>query len=146
MIRTIFGAMALAAAMVVPATSRAQQASPDSTKTTTSTVAPHRHHRMAHRLFRGVGVTDAERAQFRTIHDKYAPQIKAARQSGDKATLRALRTQQLDEMRTVLTPDQQTTFDANRAALSAKRSSAAPSSAVPSSAAPAPSAAPPSGA
>jgi Spy/CpxP family protein refolding chaperone len=127
MIRMTLGALALAFAVALPATSRAQQASPDSTPTAT-TVAPHRHHRLAHRLFRGVSLTDAEKTQLRAIHQKYAPQIKTAHQSGDKATIRTLRTQQLDEMRTVLTPDQQTTFDANRAALRAKRPSAAPAS------------------
>ena len=146
MIRMTFSALALAFAVALPATSRAQQASPD----TTPTAAPHRHHRFAHRLFKGVNVTDAERAQFKAIHQKYAPQIKAARQSGDKATIRSLRTQQLDEIRGTLTPDQQQTFDANRAALRAKRQKSAVPSAAPAPAtapSPAPSATPaPSGA
>jgi len=126
MIRKIFGALALAAAIALPATSRAQQAT-----------TPHRH--FAHRLFHGVNLTDAEKTQIRAIHQKYEPQIKTARQSGDKSTIRSLRTQQLDEMRGVLTPDQQTTFDTNRAALRAhaKKDATAPSSAAP---------APPSGA
>jgi Spy/CpxP family protein refolding chaperone len=138
MIRMTLGALALAFAVAMPATSRAQQASPDSTPT----VAPHRHHRFGHRLFKGVSLTDAEKTQLRAIHEKYTAQVKTARQSGDKATVRTLRTQQLDEMRGVLTPDQQTTFDANRAALRAR----AKKSTTPSSAAPAPSAVPPSGA
>jgi len=130
MIRMTLGALALAFAVAMPATSRAQQASTDST----AAVAPHRHHRFAHRLFKGVSLTDAEKTQMRAIHEKYAAQVKAARQSGDKATVRTLRTQQLDEMRGVLTPDQQTTFDANRAALRARvKKSTTPSSAVPSS-------------
>jgi Spy/CpxP family protein refolding chaperone len=102
-----FSALTLAAALAMPATSRAQQAT------------THHHHGM-HALFRGVNMTKDERAQVRTIHQKYEPQLKAARQSGDKATMRTLRTQQLDEMRTVLTPDQQKTFDTNRAALRAR--------------------------
>jgi Spy/CpxP family protein refolding chaperone len=144
MIRMTLSALALAVAVALPATSRAQQASPDSTP---STVTPHRHHHLGHRLFKGVNVTATERSQFKAIHQKYEPQIKAARQSGDKATIRSLRTQQLDEMRGVLTPDQQTTFDANRAALRAHaKKNATPSSAAPSSsAAPAPSATPQSG-
>jgi Spy/CpxP family protein refolding chaperone len=135
MIRMTLGALALAFAVALPATSRAQQASTDSTPTT---VAPHRHHRFAHRLFKDVNVTSAERTQMRAIHQKYASQIKAARQSGDKATIRTLRSQQLDEMRGVLTPDQQTKFDANRAAIRAHVKKGA----TPSSAAPAPSATP----
>lgn len=142
MIRMTLGALALAVAVALPATSRAQQTSPDSTQTPSSTVAPHRHHRFAHRLFKGVTLTDAEKAQLRTIHQKYAPEMQAARDSGDKATIRSLRTQQLDEMRGVLTPDQQTTFDANRAALRNR----AKQGTTPSSAAPAPSAPPASGA
>jgi len=119
MIRMTLSALALAAAVALPATSRAQQASTDSTPATT-TAAPHRHHRLAHRLFKDVNLTSAEKTQLKAIHEKYAPQIKTAHQSGDKATIRSLRTQQLDEMRGVLTPDQQTTFDANRAALRAR--------------------------
>jgi Spy/CpxP family protein refolding chaperone len=144
MIRMTLSALALAFAVVLPATSRAQQASTDSTPTT---VAPHRHHRFAHRLFKNVNLTDAERGQLKAIHQKYEPQIKAARQSSDKTTIRTLRTQQLDEMRGVLTADQQTTFDANRAALRAHaKKGATPSSAAPSSTtAPAPSATPQSG-
>jgi Spy/CpxP family protein refolding chaperone len=136
MIRMTLGALALAFAVALPATSRAQQASPDSTPT----AAPHRHHRFAHRLFKGVSLTDAEKTQMRAIHEKYAAQVKTARQSGDKATVRTLRAQQVDEMRGVLTPDQQTTFDANRAALRARaKKSATPSSTPPSSSVPAPS-------
>ena len=135
MIRMTLGALALAVAVAMPATSRAQQASPDSTPTTSTTkAAAHRHH-FGRRLFRGVNLTAAEKSQIRAIHKKYEPQVKAARQSGDKATIKTLRTQQLDEMRGVLTPDQQTTFDTNRAALRAH----AKKTATPSSVAPAPS-------
>ena len=116
MIRMTLGALALAFAVALPATSRAQQASTDSTPTT---VQPHRHHRLAHRLFKDVNLTTDERGQLKAIHQKYAPQFKTAKQSGDKATIRSLRTQELDEMRGVLTPDQQTKFDANRAAIRA---------------------------
>lgn len=128
-----FGALALAAALAMPATSRAQQ-------TATPQAAPHHHH-FGHVLFRGVNMTKDERAQVHTIHQKYATQIKAARQSGDKATARTLRSQQLDEIRTVLTPDQQQTFDANRAALRARaKNNATPPSAAPAPTAPAPAA------
>jgi len=128
MIRMTLSALALAVAVALPATSRAQQASPDSTPTpSTTTAARHRHH-FGRRLFHGVNLTAAEKTQIRAIHKKYETQIKTARQSGDKGTIRTLRTQQLDEMRGVLTPDQQTTFDTNRAALRAKRPSAAPAS------------------
>jgi len=133
MFRMTLGALALAFAVALPATSRAQQASTDSTP---STVQPHRHHRFAHRLFKDVNLTKDERGQLKVIHQKYEPQIKTARQSGDKTTIQSLRTQELDEMRGVLTPDQQTKFDANRAALRARMTKHAT---TPSSAAPAPS-------
>jgi len=125
-------ALALVAAIAMPATSRAQQ----------DTTPPHHHH-FGHALFRNVNMTQDERMQVRTIHQKYAPQIRTARQSGDHATIHTLRTQQLDEMRAVLTPAQQATFDANRAALRARKKGATSAPAAPASApvpAPAPSA------
>ena len=127
MIRMTLSALALAVAVALPATSRAQQASPESTTPSASTTATtaHRHH-FGRRLFKGVNLTAAEKTQIRAIHEKYKAQIKTARQSSDKATTRSLRTQQLDEMRGVLTPDQQTTFDTNRAALRARAQKHAP--------------------
>jgi Spy/CpxP family protein refolding chaperone len=124
MIRMTLSALALAVAVALPATSRAQQASTDSTP---SAVQPHRHHRFGHRLFKDVNLTKDERGQVKSIHQKYAPQFKTARQSNDKATIQSLRTQELDEMRGVLTPDQQTKFDANRAAIRAHFKQQAPS-------------------
>jgi Spy/CpxP family protein refolding chaperone len=140
MFRLTLGAVTLAAALALPAASRAQQAS-GSTPPAAAPAATkaHRHH-FGRMLFHSVNVTKAERTQLRAIHQKYVPQIKAARQSGDRATVRTLRTQQLDEMRTVLTPDQQQTFDANRAALRAraKNRASTPSQPTPTSPAPTP--------
>jgi protein CpxP len=90
---------------------------------------------------RGVKPTDAQEAQIKAIHDKYQTQFKsyresmkpamdeakAARQRGDTAAARAafdktassrqqaqaLRSQESAEIRAILTPDQQKTFDAN---------------------------------
>jgi Spy/CpxP family protein refolding chaperone len=90
---------------------------------------------------RGVKPTDAQKAQIKAINEKYQPQFKsfrdamkpamdeakAARQRGDTAAARAafaktestrtqaqaLRAQESAEIRAVLTPDQQKTFDAN---------------------------------
>ena len=90
---------------------------------------------------RGVKPTDAQKAQIKAIHEKYEPQFKsfrdamkpameeakAARQRGDTAGVRAafaktastreqaqaLRAQETAEIRAILTPEQQTTFDAN---------------------------------
>ena len=90
---------------------------------------------------RGVNPTDAQKAQIKTIHEKYQTQFesirtgmkpamdeaKAARQRGDTAAARAalaktagtrqqaetLRAQEAAEIRAILTPAQQQTFDAN---------------------------------
>jgi len=97
---------------------------------------------------RGVKPTDAQKAQIKAIHEKYQPQFKsfrdamkpamdeakAARQRGDTAGVRAafaktadsrqqaqaLRAQESAEIRAILTPDQQKTFDANVAQIKAR--------------------------
>ena len=97
---------------------------------------------------RGVNPTDAQKAQIKSIHAKYQAQFqslhtsmkpaideaKAARQRGDTAAARAaiakteasrqqaltLRTQEAAEIRAILTPAQQQTFDANIAQAKAK--------------------------
>ena len=94
-----------------------------------------------HGALRGVKPTDAQKAQIKAIHEKYQPQFKsfrdamkpamdeakAARQRGDTAAARAafaktestrqqaqaLRAQETAEIRAVLTPEQQKTFDTN---------------------------------
>jgi Spy/CpxP family protein refolding chaperone len=97
---------------------------------------------------RGVKPTDAQKAQIKAIHQKYQAQFKsyresmkpameeakAARQRGDTTAARAafaktassrqqaqaLRSQEAAEIRAVLTPDQQKTFDANVAQMKAR--------------------------
>jgi periplasmic protein CpxP/Spy len=97
---------------------------------------------------RGVKPTDAQKAQIKAIHEKYQAQFKstreamqpaldeakAARQRGDTAAARAafaktassrqqaqaLRTQETAEIRAILTPEQQKTFDANVAQMKAR--------------------------
>jgi periplasmic protein CpxP/Spy len=97
---------------------------------------------------RGVNPTDAQKAQIKTIHQKYQTQFqslrtamkpamdeaKAARQRGDTAGVRAafaktagtrqqvqdLRARETAEIRAILTPAQQTTFDANVAKAKAR--------------------------
>ena len=97
-------------------------------------------------LMRGVNLTDAQKTQIKGIHQKYQSQFKsirdankpaidsarAARQRGDTAAVRAafeksrgqfesLRQQELNEVRGVLTPDQQKTFDANLQQMQSRR-------------------------
>ncbi|NUO64575.1 MAG: hypothetical protein HOQ34_13470 [Gemmatimonadaceae bacterium] len=89
-------------------------------------------------LMRGVDLTDAQKSQVKAIHLKYQAQVdsirdankpameeaRAARERGDTTAARAafekgrtqfeaLREQELNEVRGVLTADQQKTFDAN---------------------------------
>ena len=95
----------------------------------------------ARALLRGVKLTDAQKTQLEAIHQKYQPQFqslrqankpamdeaRAARQRGDTAAARAafakaadnrpqmqaLMQQETNEIRGILTADQQKTFDAN---------------------------------
>jgi Spy/CpxP family protein refolding chaperone len=76
-------------------------------------------------LFRGITLTDAQQAQVKAIREKYRPQfqtLRDERRSGRDSTgpnpERRARMQQLmlaqqQELRGVLTADQQRTFDAN---------------------------------
>lgn len=94
-----------------------------------------------HQLFKGITLSDAEKANLKAVHAKYAPQMKAlreqlkpqiqaaraARQKGDTAALKALwgkngtareQTQKLleaerNDLRAALTPANQAKFDAN---------------------------------
>jgi Spy/CpxP family protein refolding chaperone len=81
-------------------------------------------------LFRGIDLSDAQKAQLKTIHEKYAEQRQALWkpergtdgrvQRPDSATrvqLQSLMEKQTAELRGVLTPAQQPTFDKNRAEL-----------------------------
>jgi Spy/CpxP family protein refolding chaperone len=91
---------------------------------------------------RDLNLTDAQKAQIKTIHAKYQPQnealrnqakpfmeaARAARQKGDTAAARSnmlkarqvmqggqsYRTQEMGEVRAILTPDQQAKFDARQ--------------------------------
>jgi Spy/CpxP family protein refolding chaperone len=100
-------------------------------------------------LFRGITLTDAEKAHVKQIHEKYNTEAKAlresarpamqdaraARQKGDsaavkaawdktadeRAKLRALMERERSELRTALTPEHQKTFDANVKELEQRR-------------------------
>jgi Spy/CpxP family protein refolding chaperone len=74
-------------------------------------------------LLKDLNLTDAQKAQVKTIREKYLPQQlelrKAAQATGgppDEATrtkMMDLQTKQADEIRAILNPDQQKTFDHN---------------------------------
>jgi Spy/CpxP family protein refolding chaperone len=100
-------------------------------------------------LFRGITLSDAEKARIKQVHEKYSAEAKplreslrpamqdarAARQkgdtaaaraalsrtSGDREKLRALMDRQKAEIRSALTPENQRVFDANAKQLEQRR-------------------------
>jgi Spy/CpxP family protein refolding chaperone len=82
--------------------------------------------RMGEWLLKDITLTDGQKAQVKTIREKYLPQQmelrKAAQATGtvDDATrtkMMDLQQKQSDEIRAILTADQQTTFDRNLTAM-----------------------------
>jgi Spy/CpxP family protein refolding chaperone len=73
-------------------------------------------------LLKDITLTDAQKAQIKTIRDKYVPQQMELRKSAEatgsvddatRAKMMDLQTKQAAEIRAVLTADQQTQFDKN---------------------------------
>ena len=80
-------------------------------------------------LLKDITLTDAQKAQIKTIRDKYVPQQmevrKAAQATGSiddatRAKMTDLQTKQAAEIRAILTADQQTQFDKNLAEMKAR--------------------------
>jgi Spy/CpxP family protein refolding chaperone len=80
-------------------------------------------------LLKDITLTDAQKAQIKTIRDKYVPQQMELRKSAqavgsmDEATrtkMMDLQTKQSAEIRAILTADQQVTFDKNLAEIKAR--------------------------
>lgn len=67
--------------------------------------------RMMAALFQGITLTDAQQKQVDSIRTAYRPQMQSAGQ--DRGARRELMQKESADFRTVLTPDQQTTFDKN---------------------------------
>ena len=91
---------------------------------------------MMARLMDGITLTDSQKTQVQAIEDKYAPQMQQfrqkmrdARQNGtpmDSASVQAMRDmnkKERDEIRAVLTPDQQSKFDDNVKSMMSRRPS-----------------------
>jgi Spy/CpxP family protein refolding chaperone len=86
--------------------------------------------RMGGLLLKDINLTDAQKAQVKTIRDKYVPQLqelrKASQATGgppDEATrtkMMDIQTKQTTEIRAILTADQQATFDKNLAEMKAR--------------------------
>src|ERR1700680_700813 len=85
--------------------------------------------RMGGMLLKDINLTDAQKAQVKTIRDKYVPQLqelrKASQATGgppDEATrtkMMDIQNKQTAEIRAILTADQQVAFDKNLAEMKA---------------------------
>ncbi|HMH25059.1 MAG TPA: Spy/CpxP family protein refolding chaperone [Gemmatimonadaceae bacterium] len=81
-------------------------------------------------LLKDINLTDAQKAQVKTIRDKYVPQLQELRKSAqatggppDEATrtkMTDIQNKQSAEIRAILTADQQATFDKNLADMKAR--------------------------
>jgi Spy/CpxP family protein refolding chaperone len=80
-------------------------------------------------LLKDITLTDAQKAQIKTIRDKYVPQLMDLRKSAQavggvddatRAKMMDLQTKQSAEIRAALTADQQVTFDKNLAEMKAR--------------------------
>jgi Spy/CpxP family protein refolding chaperone len=81
-------------------------------------------------LLKDINLTDAQKAQVKTIRDKYVPQLQELRKASqavggppDEATrtkMMDIQSKQAAEIRAILTADQQTTFDKNLAELKSR--------------------------
>jgi Spy/CpxP family protein refolding chaperone len=66
--------------------------------------------RMMTALFQGITLSDAQQKQVDSIRTAYRPQMQSA---SDRSARRDLMQKETTDFRSVLTPDQQTTFDKN---------------------------------
>lgn len=80
-------------------------------------------------LLKDITLTDAQKAQIKTIRDKYVPQQMELRKSAQatgsmddatRAKMTDLQNKQAAEIRAILTADQQTQFDKNLAEMKAR--------------------------
>lgn len=131
-------ALAAVAAAAIAGSAQAQSTTtPPVAKPMAGMRGPGRNHEGHKGAFKDLNLTDAQKAQMKAIHAKYQPQLKASReqakplmeaaraakQKGDTAAFRAniekarqvstgIRAQEMNEIRAVLTPDQQAKADA----------------------------------
>lgn len=74
------------------------------------------------RLLQGITLTDAQKAEVKTINERHRTELRAIRQgagrpdSAQRAATRELARKHHQQLRAVLTPEQQATFDRNVAA------------------------------
>lgn len=78
--------------------------------------------RMMASLFDGITLSDAQRKSVDSIRTAYQPQMQQLRSQGPdgRGQMRDLMHKETGDFRSILTPDQQTTFDKNLAAMQAR--------------------------
>jgi Spy/CpxP family protein refolding chaperone len=79
-------------------------------------------------ILQGITLTEAQKTQQKAIREKYAPQLQQIRKTSqttgtpmDQAKLAEIRSAQLNELRAILTAEQQVIFDRNVAEMRARR-------------------------
>ncbi len=122
---TMAALVALVAIVAMPARSSAQSQPPSTTQGGMGSMqggGGGGANRMA-ALMQGITLTDAQQKSIDAIRAKYQPQMQQARTDQNRDQMRTLAQQSSAEVRNVLTPDQQTVYDKNLAAMRASMSS-----------------------
>jgi len=103
--------IAVVSLLTVGSVARAQSATPGVPRAGQRSTG--RFERGRGRLLRGIKLSEAEKARVKEIRGKYQTESKTLRESGDRQKLAALKQRERAEIRTALTPEHQTQFDAN---------------------------------
>ena len=131
--RCTLGALLCVAAASVTACAHSQQAPPADSASPQGqggwqgSRMRHRGGRGGDRMFEGLNLTKDQRAQINLIRDRYKLQADSLRMGGSahdstsRAAFRSLMTQEMGEIRNVLTPDQQKQFDDRMAKMRERR-------------------------
>ena len=103
--------IAVVSLLTVGSVARAQSATPGVPRAGQRSTG--RFERGRGRLLRGIKLSEAEKARVKEIRGRYQTESKTLRESGDRQKLAALKQRERAEIRTALTPEHQTQFDAN---------------------------------
>ena len=103
--------IAVVSLLTVGSVARAQSATPGVPRAGQRSTG--RFERGRGRLLRGIKLSEAEKARVKEIRGRYQTESKTLRESGDRQKLAALKQRERSEIRTALTPEHQTQFDAN---------------------------------
>ena len=103
--------IAVVSLLTVGSVARAQSATPGVPRAGQRSTG--RFERGRGRLLRGIKLSEAEKARGKEIRGKYQTESKTLRESADRQKLAALKQRERAEIRTALTPEHQTQFDAN---------------------------------